>query len=109
MKVIGIGVDLVANSRLQSIIQRAHKDRFLSKVLHTSEITLFNQKLNLQQQTQYLASRWACKEAIVKASQIKDIHFPSIEIRSQGNGTLIMFNETSSYLIYRKARYIPAW
>lgn len=91
MKTLGIGVDIVNNLRIQGILQR-NKDRFLKKVLHPSEINSFNSKAAEQMQVQYFASRWAAKEALVKATQLKDLVFPNIEIISGplGKPTIIL-------------------
>ena len=72
MKTIGIGVDIAANIRFKQIIEKSSKDRFLNKVLHNREIEIFYKKQVLDVQVQYLASRWAAKEALVKATNLKD-------------------------------------
>jgi phosphopantetheinyl transferase (holo-ACP synthase) len=38
MKVLGIGVDLVQNNRIQNILLRSSHDIFLQKILHPSEL-----------------------------------------------------------------------
>ena len=86
MKVIGIGVDIAANIRFKQILEKSTRDRFLSKVLHIKEIEILNQKKVIDVQAQYLASRWATKEALVKATQLKDLIYPNIEVFSDPNG-----------------------
>lgn len=34
MKVLGVGVDLVQNSRIKTVLSKSHAKRFLDKVLH---------------------------------------------------------------------------
>ncbi len=38
MKILGIGVDLVQNSRIKSVLSKSHARRFLVKVLHGEEL-----------------------------------------------------------------------
>ena len=38
MKILGIGVDMVKASRIESILSKKYAKRFLTKVLHTKEI-----------------------------------------------------------------------
>ena len=38
MKILGIGIDLVKNSRMQQYFTRNYSDRFLKKFLHPSEL-----------------------------------------------------------------------
>ena len=51
--------------------------RFLTGVFHTSEIDEFNQRDGAAK-LQYLASRWALKEALVKASGQTKLSYPDI-------------------------------
>ncbi len=41
MKVLGVGVDLVKISRIQNILSKNYKLRFLTKVLHPQELAYF--------------------------------------------------------------------
>lgn len=41
MRILGIGVDLVKISRMQKILDRSYKLRFLTKVLHPLELEHF--------------------------------------------------------------------
>lgn len=34
MKILGVGVDLVQNSRIKTVLSKTHARRFLHKVLH---------------------------------------------------------------------------
>jgi holo-[acyl-carrier protein] synthase len=67
MKIFGIGIDLVKISRMQKILEQSYKQRFLTKVLHPRELEHFKDITNEEYQAQYLASRWAAKEATIKA------------------------------------------
>ncbi|KAM3135295.1 hypothetical protein pb186bvf_012593 [Paramecium bursaria] len=95
MKIIGIGVDIVSNQRMQKILTAQYAERFLVKTLHVNEINHIKQmKAN---QEQFLASRWAIKESLVKASKNTDLIFPQIEILNQkvllyGENLKLIFN-----------------
>ena len=41
MKILGIGVDLVQNNRIQNILARTSHDLFLQKILHKDELDYF--------------------------------------------------------------------
>lgn len=65
LKILGVGNDLIAVSRIANAMQR-HGERFLQKILSDSErqICLTHQATALHQ---HVAGRFAAKEAIVKA------------------------------------------
>lgn len=86
MTILGIGVDIISNQRILQIITSTRKERFLHKVLHPLEIQTFNKKSTIEAQTQFQASRWAAKEAIVKATQQRHLIFPDISVLSQNSG-----------------------
>ncbi|MBP9723118.1 MAG: holo-ACP synthase [Gammaproteobacteria bacterium] len=64
--IYGIGTDIVAISRV-SAIYSTYQEKFLAKILSPIELTKFNDINNLEKKDKYLATRWAGKEAIVKA------------------------------------------
>lgn len=68
-----VGIDIVQIKRIKL------KANFISKVLHTDEILIFNQFTNKIQKRQFLAGRWAVKEAIFKAS-FSPLTFASINV-----------------------------
>ncbi|CAI2383960.1 unnamed protein product [Moneuplotes crassus] len=78
MVILGIGTDIVKNQRIQHILRR-HPARFLQKVLHPTEIKQFESKKDdgqiSRQCTEFVASRWALKEAMVKATQNRSLIF----------------------------------
>jgi holo-[acyl-carrier protein] synthase len=67
MKILGIGVDLVRNSRISHFIHQSYVDRFLEKFLHHHEQLVLMNIANEREKVEYLASRWAVKEALNKA------------------------------------------
>ena len=62
----GVGVDLVAVSRMRTILDGETANRFLEKVLTPCERDTFATK-RAEMQANYLAKRFAAKEAVVKA------------------------------------------
>lgn len=67
MGIIGIGTDLIHISRISKIYSR-YGERFLRKAYSPFEIQLFDEKYKLHKNKgeEYLASRWAIKEATYK-------------------------------------------
>ena len=77
----GVGVDITQIDRIVQLINRSeyHYNRFLTGTYHSHEIEQFNDKKDsLSVQHQFLASRWALKEAMVKASGRPDLKFNHI-------------------------------
>ncbi len=58
-----VGIDLTRISRFEN-----KKDNFINRILTKVELEEFN-KLNDDSKSTFLAVRWACKEAIFKATQ----------------------------------------
>ncbi len=61
--ILGLGIDLIEVERIRSSYVR-HGERFLSRILHPNEIAYC---LSHREPAQYLAVRFAAKEAIAKA------------------------------------------
>lgn len=61
MNIVGIGCDLVAISRFE-----LRADRIAKRILHPDEMACYHQ-LEGKRQIEYLAGRFAAKEAIIKA------------------------------------------
>ncbi len=55
-----IGIDIVSVKRIKL------KTRFINLVLHLDEIKILNQKKSLKNKREFLAGRWAVKEAVLK-------------------------------------------
>lgn len=65
MKIIGIGTDIVNIKRIESIYQK-YGEAFLDKNFHLEEKKHFK-NLPLHKKINYLAKRFAAKEAVAKA------------------------------------------
>tara|TARA_B100001741_G_scaffold304993_1_gene296677 strand:+ start:1737 stop:2126 length:390 start_codon:yes stop_codon:yes gene_type:complete len=94
MKTVGIGVDIVDNKRINSLIKNK---KFISRTFSKNEI--LNSRKN-QNKTNYFSKRFAAKESLVKAigSGFRDgINFRDIQIFNNKFGK-------PSYLINSKIR-----
>lgn len=82
----GIGIDLIEIERIAAALKKrsAFKDRVLTK----EEVKVFNQLPNAKRRHEYLAGRFAAKEAFAKASGrgIGRLSFQDIEILSKSSG-----------------------
>ena len=61
MKTIGIGVDIVDNNRIKSLIKNK---KFVSRIFSKKEITISKKYLN---KTNFFSKRFAAKESFAKA------------------------------------------
>mmetsp|Transcript_9633 Transcript_9633/g.18786 ORF Transcript_9633/g.18786 Transcript_9633/m.18786 type:complete len:123 (+) Transcript_9633:33-401(+) len=60
MKLVGVGIDLCKLSRIQHLLDSPASQNFLRRTLHPDE-------LSHEITSEYVGSRWAVKEAFVKA------------------------------------------
>ncbi|MCL1989730.1 MAG: holo-ACP synthase [Defluviitaleaceae bacterium] len=61
----GIGVDIVEFNRIKAMVK---KEKFIDKVLSNKEKEVYLTLASEKRQLEYLAGRWAIKEAIYKAA-----------------------------------------
>ena len=83
MKILGIGVDVVQNKRIKSLIKNK---KFLSRTFGEKEIKISQKFLN---KTNYFAKRFAAKEALAKALGTgfrEKLNFKDIEILNNDLG-----------------------
>ncbi len=83
MKILGIGVDIILNKRINNLIK---KKNFINRTFAVNEIV--NSKKN-SNEINYFAKRFAAKESLVKAigSGFRDgINFKDIEISNNKLG-----------------------
>ena len=82
--IVGIGVDIVTVSRIERIYKK-YNETFARKILTKDELQLLPQKNPVL----YLASRFAAKEALVKALEtgfLHDITFQTMQIEKNELG-----------------------
>lgn len=79
-RIYGIGVDICQISRVKDLVERSayHRTRFLTGTFHEVEQAEFTQKGD---SFEYLASRWALKEALVKATGRTDLEYKGIYLK----------------------------
>ena len=83
MNIVGIGVDIVDNSRLKKLIR--NRD-FISRIYSTKEI---NQSKKIKNKTSYFSKRFAAKESLSKAIGLgfrKGINFKDISVLNDNYG-----------------------
>ena len=83
MKILGIGVDIVENSRIAKSIK---KDLFIDRIFSKSEILIAK---NIKNKKSYYSKRFAAKEAFVKSIGTgfrNDLNFKNISIVNDKHG-----------------------
>ena len=100
MKILGIGVDIIQNSRIKKAIKNKS---FVNRIFSKSEITNSKKKNN---KTNYFAKRFAAKEAFIKSIGIgirKGINFKDIYVINDKSGKPnIKFSNKVNNLIIKK-------
>lgn len=85
--IYGIGTDNVEISRIVQALER--NDKFAQRVLTTNEFTHFSSFTSKKRQAEFLAGRWAAKEAFSKALGTgfdSQLSFQHIEISKNEKG-----------------------
>ena len=83
MKILGIGVDIVQNKRISSLIKNKN---FILRTFGKNEIKFSKKKFN---KTNYFSKRFAAKEALAKSIGTgfrNDLKFKDIEILNNKQG-----------------------
>ncbi|MFA5156034.1 MAG: holo-ACP synthase [Candidatus Omnitrophota bacterium] len=80
--IIGTGVDITEVSRLRKAVEKWGKD-FLQRVFTQNELENAKTRGSLYQ---HLAGRFAAKEAIFKAMNVKELTWQDVEILNDKNG-----------------------
>ena len=83
--IYGVGVDICKVSRIKRLLDRGpyYHERFLTGTFHPSEVAEFKAKEVDYVREQYLASRWALKEALVKATGRTDLDYTGIYLSKE--------------------------
>lgn len=79
--IIGLGTDLVETARIKEAI--ANNSRFVGKLLTENELSTYTDILNEKRRVEFVAGRWAAKEAFAKAYGTgisSQLHFHDIEV-----------------------------
>ena len=94
-KIIGIGVDICKIERINKILLKSYSTRFLTKALHENELKFSNTP-------EFVSSRWAAKEALVKSIGIKSLIFSQIEVthNTQGQPQFLFHSACKEILKY---------
>ncbi|KRX08796.1 4'-phosphopantetheinyl transferase superfamily [Pseudocohnilembus persalinus] len=98
-KILGIGTDITSVSRMKQILQKSYKQRFLVKTLNPIEIEQIEKKSNIDLQAQFLASRWAFKEAVVKATGRVDLVYPQMYLEKNELRTHVSISHEDEYSV----------
>ncbi len=86
--IYGIGIDIVYIPRILRIMQK-YGNKFLHRVYTDKEIKIGSKYDNIEIQARYFSTRFAAKEAFVKALGTgfnRDIKMKNIEIDNTSNG-----------------------
>lgn len=87
--IVGIGIDMVELSRIEKIVPE--KVTFLRRILTLKEYELY-ESLSYKRKIEFVAGRFACKEAFSKAfgTGIGKVGFQDIEILKQESGAPVV-------------------
>ena len=99
MKILGIGVDIVKNKRIQSLIRNRN---FIKRTFGTKELKFSKEKIN---KTNYFAKRFAAKEAFSKSfgTGIRgNLSFKDIEILNDKMGKPFFYKSKKIDQIVKK-------
>ena len=76
--VSSVGVDIVSVARVARVLAR-FRERFLARAFHPREAAAAR-SLPAPRAHEFLASRWAAKEALHKAARTQRLLFPDVEV-----------------------------
>ena len=99
MKILGIGVDIVKNKRIQTLIRNRN---FIKRTFGNKELKFSKEKIN---KTNYFAKRFAAKEAFSKSfgTGIRgDLSFKDIEILNDKMGRPFFYKSKKIDQIMKK-------
>lgn len=96
--ILGTGIDIIELSR----IQKAYTDlgdKFLKKILHPKEQEIFSRIQGKRRKTEFLAGRFAAKEAFMKAKGVGiTLSFFSIAVLNEKSGApYILYEESAPF------------
>ncbi|QSR86568.1 holo-ACP synthase [Candidatus Methylacidiphilum infernorum] len=99
MNILGLGIDLVENSRIESLYNR-FGEHFLKKIYREAELSYC---FSMANPIPHLAARFAAKEAAIKALGSPVAHWKDIEVASRKNSppTLFFYGNLSKLCLAR--------
>lgn len=102
----GIGVDIVELARLD--LTHRH---FIERVLAPSELATYDSLKNEETKRAFLGSRFACKEAFLKAHHLGlgELSLHSIEIANKPNGAPYFVNSKAHLSLSHEKNYAIAF
>ena len=82
----GIGIDLIELDRIKASMEK--QKRFVDRILTEKEMKVWNKLQNKHRKVEFLAGRFAAKEAFAKATGrgIGKLSFKHIEVLNDENG-----------------------
>lgn len=93
--IIGIGVDIVRIKRIEKIYA-LYGERFLKKILGIQEIQYLKNITNKKKRIEKIATRFAAKEAIIKAIPIKNNYrYSQFQIKNLASGKPMIMVDNS--------------
>src|SRR4051812_37776309 len=108
MSVLGIGVDLVENARIEHSVER-FGDRFLQRVFTSGEIA-YSQSMKFP--ARHLAARFAAKEAVSKAFGTgigKSMAWKDIDVRRRETGEPYVVLEGGARTLAEERKVTNVW
>src|SRR5690625_3907677 len=86
----GIGIDIVEIKRIEQLVNKS--ERFPKRILNENELIEYSKLRNKRRKYEYLAGRFAAKEAFSKAlgTGIGEVRFKDIEISSTQLGAPLL-------------------
>src|SRR5690625_2272445 len=86
----GIGIDIVELARIERLMLK--KERFIRRILSDQERLQYEQLRNERRRLEYVAGRFAAKEAFAKATQtgIGELRFTHIEVLATSSGAPVL-------------------
>ena len=104
MKIIGIGVDLLALDRIKGLVGRRGIEPFARRILSERERDLLTQT---EDKLDFLQSRWAVKEALFKAASAeRRLLWSEVSVVKRNDGRPVILFEQDSMLSSHVTSYL---
>lgn len=92
--ILGIGIDIVELKRINQLLDKKGQT-FIERILSEAEVALYEELSSQRRRLEFLAGRFAAKEAFAKAvkSGIGKLAFTDIEVVTSPSGSPVVFVE----------------